>query len=141
MLDDPIGMVMLSLMISAPERALEEHKEIMAATRAARLVCALQLHRLDHEGRWPDRLTDLVPNILSELPSDPFRSDNATFGYRLCERDGFVLWSVYRNGHDDGGVRTLDQPQDAEDLVFGPAIDRLRREFYEAEHTPAGSSD
>lgn len=50
--------------------ALQGQTEL-ACERGLRLVLALELFRRD-EGRYPERLSQLVPQYLAELPDDPF---------------------------------------------------------------------
>ena len=140
MLDDPIGALTLSLVVPATDRARDRHLDLVTAMRATRLICAIRIHELEHNGRLPDRLSDLVPGVLDELPADPFHPDEAPFEYRLCPQDGYVLWSVNRDGRDDGGSATLDPPSQAADLVFGPVLFRLRREAYFEKEIPRKNS-
>ena len=65
------------------------------------LVTTMVLRRysLDH-GEFPPSLVDLVPDYLPAVPEDPHS------GRPLCYRrqtDGYRLYSVGRNGRDDGG--------------------------------------
>ncbi|MCH9001442.1 MAG: hypothetical protein IIC02_02620 [Planctomycetes bacterium] len=64
---------------------------------------AIRLFELDHGGR-PETLALLVPDYLPAVPIDPFAADGAEIGYvRESGRDR--LYSVGRNGLDDGGER------------------------------------
>jgi hypothetical protein len=60
---------------------------------------ALQAWRAEHGG-YPDTLEALVPDILKDVPADPFAG--SPLRYR---RDGetYVLYSVGPDGRDDGG--------------------------------------
>jgi hypothetical protein len=69
------------------------------------LALALQLHYREH-GELPASLDKLVKNgYLKSIPADPFGKGEA-FHYRreLASHSGAVLWSVYRDGVDDGGA-------------------------------------
>ncbi|MCR9119854.1 MAG: general secretion pathway protein GspG, partial [bacterium] len=61
---------------------------------------AIELYRREH-GKLPAELSDLVPDFLDEVPIDPFTGDPLI--YRVDE-DAIVIYSVGRNGVDDGGV-------------------------------------
>src|SRR5262249_6607017 len=77
-------------------------------------------------GDWPRSLPDLVPNYLSAVPLDPF--DAAQLRYRLTA-EGAVIYSVGRDGRDDGG-NTEPLPDDhfPRDVVFTLwNLDRRRR--------------
>jgi hypothetical protein len=69
-------------------------------------------------GAAPERLADLVPRYLPSVPSCPLT------GKPLGYRDGRV-WSVGKNGVDDGGVPGKDEDPEAED---GDVVWTVRRE-------------
>jgi hypothetical protein len=52
-------------------------------------------------GRWPERLSELVPAYLRELPVDPF--DGRPLRYRRLA-DSVIVYSIGSNGIDDGGA-------------------------------------
>lgn len=58
------------------------------------------------EGRYPEKISDLVPDILEKEPLDPFTSKS--FVYRQQE-NGFIVYSLGSNLKDDNG-RDLYQP-------------------------------
>ena len=53
------------------------------------------------EGRYPERLAELVPGYISAVPVDPFDGKPLKM---LPEGDGVVLYSVGRDCKDDGGL-------------------------------------
>ncbi len=128
MCDDPIGALILAMMVPAVDASRARHLESVALIRATRVMCALRLYQMDHGGRWPAELSELLPGYLPELPADPFSAAGDGFGYRTDSEDGFVLWSRGRDTRDDGGEPTMEDPGKAKDLVFGPSIIRLKRE-------------
>jgi len=73
-----------------------------AEMRLLRLELAIQAWRKT-DGRLPESLSELVPQIIDEIPVDPFDPDGGTMKYRRTE-DGYVLYSVGPNGIDDGGI-------------------------------------
>lgn len=88
--------------------AIRQADEAEARRRAAPIVLALHLFRLQH-GRFPTALDALVPAILGAPPLDPYSA--RPFRYELLDRGGkFLLYSVGPNGEPDGGTpRILDQ--------------------------------
>ena len=130
---DPIAMVMFPLFSGARYQDTyggETQSALLATT------LALSAYRLEHGGRLPDRLEQLTPQYLAQVPADPFSADgNAPLRYRKahiaqCEDDTIaaldqkpeavlpgaypcVLYSVGPDGRDDGGnpVDLLHQPQ------------------------------
>jgi hypothetical protein len=88
-----------------------------AATADAKLRCAavaLAAEQFRREtGRWPDMLTELVPNYLSAVPRDPCDLQPL----RLARRpDGIVIYSVGEDGTDEGGAIASDGAAKAIDI-------------------------
>ena len=60
--------------------------------------------------RFPERLNELVPKYIAELPKDRFA--DVDYVYRQ-EGKGYILYSVGYNGKDDGGMEQgEDSPGD-----------------------------
>lgn len=70
-----------------------------ARQNITRTGLALVSYREEH-GRWPEELQRLVPEFLDEIPHDPFTDQPLK-----CRptADGFRLYSIWLDGHDDGG--------------------------------------
>jgi hypothetical protein len=86
--------------------------------RQALLLCAaagvaLERYRLAHAG-WPDKLGDLVPKYLAEVPTDPF--DGQALRY-LRVKDGVIVHSVGPEGKD------LRPPADLTEFEKSKAVD------------------
>ncbi|MCD6048984.1 MAG: hypothetical protein K0Q55_387 [Verrucomicrobia bacterium] len=88
-------------------------------------VLALERYRLKH-ARYPDTLTQLIPDHLANLPQDPM--DGRPMRYRLNPDATFTLWSSGFDGKDNGGDPTVPAhqnrrfPTGALDLTW-PRID------------------
>jgi len=82
-------------------RTVTFQAEGRASLRTAQLGLALEAFR-GQSGSYPDSLHALVPDILAELPVDPFSGKNLL--YRLSEKE-LVVYSVGKNGMDDGGLK------------------------------------
>ena len=65
----------------------------------AQLALGLKIYKAE-EGKYPDTLTELVPEILPELPQDPFTGRD--FVYKK-EGEGFLVYSLGENTKDEGG--------------------------------------
>jgi len=74
--------------------------EILAAK--AGIACKIFQNR---HGIFPEKLSQLVPDILSEVPTDPFSGKPLI--YRRTP-SGFIVYSVGSNGKDDGGKETRE---------------------------------
>ena len=75
--------------------------EALMGTGQIALAC--KIHK-NQEGRFPENISQLIPNILVEEPLDPFTGK--PFIYRLME-DGFIVYSVGSNEKDDEGRATF----------------------------------
>jgi hypothetical protein len=75
----------------------QEKKALIHGTVAA-LACERYRQK---EGTWPEKLTDLVPEYLPEVPTDPY--DGKPLHFRRLA-DGLVLYAVGPDGQDDGGT-------------------------------------
>jgi hypothetical protein len=73
-------------------------------TENALLRCELAVRAfLLTTGKLPESLDQLVPKYLSAVPGDPW--DDGPLKYRRAD-DGYQLYSIYLDGHDDGGLKT-----------------------------------
>jgi len=70
-------------------------------------VLALERYRLKH-ARYPDTLTQLIPDYLAKLPQDPM--DGRPLRYRLNPDATFTLWSSGFDGKDNGGDPSMPDP-------------------------------
>ncbi|MGV3754703.1 MAG: hypothetical protein ACO1QS_04925 [Verrucomicrobiota bacterium] len=86
-------------------------------------VLALERYRLKYN-RYPDTLTQLIPDYLAKLPQDPM--DGRPMRYRLNPDATFTLWSSGFDGKDNGGdpsiLSLLRFPHGALDLPW-PKLD------------------
>jgi len=93
------GRIYVCSLFPAMSAAFEAEDRSCAQQRLTLLAAALKLHQLRH-GDYPNSLDALAPDPLAEVPLDPFT--NEPFVYE--RRDGgFAIWSLGRNGVDDGG--------------------------------------
>ncbi|HEY4761557.1 MAG TPA: hypothetical protein VIH42_13325 [Thermoguttaceae bacterium] len=82
-------------------------------TDLSHLALALGAYRSEH-GSYPDRLDEVVPQYIAELPKDRFA--NADYIYRP-DGKGYILYSIGYNGKDDGGKDQRDDPS-CDDVVI-----------------------
>jgi len=86
----------------------------------SRLSCviaalAAERFRLAHK-RWPNDLQELCPTYLKEVPIDPFDGKPL----KLAQRDdGIVIYSVDKDGNDDGGDIHKQSPEDDDPKDLG----------------------
>jgi len=87
------------LLMPAVTGVFEAEAEATADNRIAAAAIAVERYRRRH-GRLPKKLEDLVPDLLPQVPKDPFDGQPL----RYVVRDGeVVIYSIGRNRIDDGG--------------------------------------
>ena len=80
------------------------------------LICGLALRAYSVEnGDPPEKLADLVPDYLSEVPRDPYSGKPLV--YRRNAK-GYVLYSVGPDGHDNGGQPGLYDIKPGTDMLL-----------------------
>ncbi len=87
---------------------------VQAGLRCA--YTALALERFQQaKGRWPDKLTELVPEYLTETPLDPFDGQPL----RLVRKGhAVIVYSVGRDKEDNGGTLLPNSSAKGSDLGF-----------------------
>lgn len=117
-LSERLGQVFVSLLLSAVGAAVEAEERGLMQRQLAEIGFSLAAYRADH-GKYPSRLADLLPKYAEAIPEDEF--SGADLIYR-SDSAGFLLYSVGRNGQDDGGRGYNDRDetpgsQDWDDLL------------------------
>ena len=96
-------------------RILQRHIAQFECTRST--LAAARFHL--QQGRFPDRLTELVPKFIESVPLDPF--DGKPIRYKRVG-NGFAVYSVGENLADDGAEgKLLRQSPDIVFRSFPPA--------------------
>jgi len=84
--------------------------------RCAAIALAVERFRLANN-RWPEKLSDLSPAMLSEIPVDPFNGEPLRYA-RV--KDGVVVYSVGPDGENNSGAfdpkKSSHDP--GQDIVF-----------------------
>jgi hypothetical protein len=98
-------------MIEFPSYAIPALARIAARNSVADAGLGVERFRLRHN-RLPDNLDALVPDLLPEVPTDPFTGQ--PIRYRIVS-GGFVVYSVGEDRVDNGG---LDEGPNELDINF-----------------------
>ena len=121
-----IPTILTQAFIPPMSAAVEGIADAEAVLATARTGVALELHRVSR-GDYPDALSGLVPDLLPEVPLDPF--DGQPLRY-INDGKRVVVYSVGLDLQDDGGSEERGTSRRPEDIVF-----TLRREPKPTEET------
>jgi hypothetical protein len=107
-----VGNILFAMLTPAMQKTVEKRCDLQAVVAALRLKTALRLYE-QSRGQLPESLGALVPELLKEIPIDPY--DGQAFRYSKPEKK---VWSVGRDLKDDGG-----KMRDAEIMRDFPGCD------------------
>ncbi len=105
--------VMIKMLAPSMERVAELDLRAHAGVDLARTALAIERYRLA-TGRVPEKLEELVPQYLKEVPIDPF--DGNPIRYRRTE-PGYLLYSILGDG-DNGGKEKQPKSSEPYDWPF-----------------------
>jgi hypothetical protein len=108
-----MGNILSSLLLPALSAVDKAHNRSAQTRENLVLAYALADWKARHD-TYPDKLEELIPEIISKSPRDAFTSKPLT--YRR-NGDGFLLYSVGINEIDDNG-RSYDDDPRGDDLVI-----------------------
>jgi hypothetical protein len=107
-----MGGVLSALLLPALSAVDKAHNRSVQTRENLLLAYALADWKARHDS-YPEKLGELVPDLVSKPPTDAFTGKPLT--YRR-EGDGFILYSVGVNDKDDNGQSHYDDPK-GDDLV------------------------
>jgi hypothetical protein len=102
-----LGEVLMSLLMPAVLKVQHAADRNVQLQRNLHVAFALVAYCSEH-GRYPQRLTQLAPRYLAEIPGDLFTGRQLIY---LPAEEGFLLYSCGLNGLDDMGRSYDDEPQ------------------------------
>jgi len=110
------------LMLGVTRRSAVADARVSEREDLFRLALALAIHR-KAKGSFPEKLEELVPAFLKEIPGDRF--SNRGLIYDKGD-DGYILYSVGPNGKDEQGRGPDDVPpgDDLRMIKAPPAMDQ-----------------
>jgi hypothetical protein len=97
--------------------ALLSELKAVAQVRLAVTALAVERCRSAHGGRVPELISEITPNFLSAIPSDPF--DGRPLRFKQLEK-GYVIYSIGEDLTDDGGKTKTANAADSNhyDITF-----------------------
>jgi hypothetical protein len=99
---------LVRLLLPATHKVAEAGRRAMACALSMHTLLGCERYRLEH-GKWPEKLDDLVPAFIPEVPKDPY--DGKPMRFKRWA-DGIVVYSVGKDGKDDGGDVTSPDLKD-----------------------------
>ena len=125
--------MMLSLFLPAVHAATDAQDRANTQLELLRLAAALAVYRAQH-GTYPNKLDELVPAVLPELPVDLYNAQK--YLYKRTD-DGYLLYSTGVNGVDDGGSNKMYR------VLHGQSVDQFDSTKAETMETqiPNGADD
>ena len=102
---------MASMFLPAYDRFVTQHFRAKADRRLAAVALALRLYAVEHGGKYPATLDELVPDYLPAVPTDPFAAGEKPLRYVVDDPEAPVVYSVGENGTDDGGSEGPTNPR------------------------------
>lgn len=117
------------LMIPSLINVVKRSDRMVAMSRLAETVCALERYRLA-AGGYPKTLGELVPRYCTSVPLDPV--DGQPLRYSPEAEGGFKLYSIGLNGKDDNGIcqTRISDAKDLLDWVWPPAKPTMERRLF-----------
>lgn len=107
-----MGDIFLALMLPAAGKVMDAADRTFQTHENVIVAFAIAWYQ-QFNGRYPEKLADLAPTYLTQVPNDIFTGKALIYQPNAT---GFVLYSVGVNGRDDGGRGYSDQPA-GDDLV------------------------
>lgn len=114
MLNDPIGHLLVILLIPSLEKAGERGHQTYQEITATRVVLALRHWQADHGGQAPPDLEALVPAYLDVIPIDQLDPGRGPMRYQSTG-ESWSIYSVGVDGKDDGAQFNALNEQHAHD--------------------------
>ena len=138
-INDPVGRYLTGISLRGMPYTITRIVQEKAELQGTQIALAIRQYQLQHDGTPPAALADLVPSCVSTLPADPFSGSGEPFHYRT-DGKGWTLYSVYKNGVDDGGLYNVNraddrlQHKDKLDIIYSSNEFARRRADYAERH-------
>ena len=110
-----VGQIFVALFLPALSACANAEDRGTMQFELTKLAFALAAYHADN-GSYPDKLADLMPKYVAEMPKDIFSDSDLHYKQ---QGDGYLLYSVGVNGRDDGGrgIEDCKEGEDWDDLV------------------------
>ena len=114
----PRRYAMTAVMMPSLSRGVGSHYQGLTYRRLAATCLAARLYAIDHGGKLPEKLGDLVPAYLPSVPLDPLAAGGMPLRYVNEQADPQRprVYSVGVDGKDDGGAVPKDENKPADEV-------------------------
>lgn len=129
-----LGKVLGGLFFPSADAVWNAERRVNSELNLLRLAIEIEIYKRSND-RYPETLDQLVPNQLTEIPSDPF-ARTQEYGYRKTDT-GYRVYSFGNNQVDDGGHNPMldysdeGENYDADDWFFEDNPSMTWEEFLE----------
>ena len=96
----PLYGIITRNLLPALSSSIARQAQSESQLRTCKLGLAIKVYKAN-KGFYPETLHDLTPDILTELPPDPFTGKDFLYNR---DGDGFIVYSIGKNLKDDNGV-------------------------------------
>jgi len=117
---ESLGEILVALLLPAANAAAQAEARAAMTLELTKLGFLLAAYRAEN-GRYPQQLSDLVPQYIPQPPMDLFTGNPLVY---QAQADGYLLYSVGANNRDDGGLgyedraATAGASHDVDDLAI-----------------------
>lgn len=101
--------IFASTLVPSLNRAGETHFRVLAERRLAAIALAMRWYAVEHNGKFPEQLEELVPKYLPAIPKDPLAAGDPLLKYLPNPQD-LIIYSAGVDGRDDNGSESLMYP-------------------------------
>jgi hypothetical protein len=121
-LGEGFGAVLMALLSPAVQKVQGAHERAEQVSANLQVAFALAAYQKD-KGRYPEKLAELAPKYLKDVPGDLFSGKPLV--YKPTDK-GYLFYSVGVNGKDEGGV-TYGEEQPGDDLPVKMPLPELKK--------------
>jgi hypothetical protein len=101
--------LLAKMMLPSFDHAAQVSFRHIAERRMTAVALAIRLYAIDHDGKRPAKLEDLVPQYLPAVPLDPFAPTPQALRY-INDPTNPVVYSISDDGMDGGGSEVSARP-------------------------------
>jgi hypothetical protein len=110
----PMNFILSGMLCRNLPRMMQYQAEHHAKLGALKIALCLKIYRAE-TGKYPEQLSSLVPDVIPQLPLDPFTGRD--YVYRKAGK-GFTVYSVGVNLENNRGILTYPRNEGYDDIAW-----------------------